>query len=175
MGAVRNSGFLRKGSAMSKLIDSLQFLTTPKEQGGGFTFTPAPVADDSSSAEQSEPEQFLILVVDDDDAFRMLLEDTLTREEYSVTTAPDGDAAIELIQRHYYDLVLLDIMLPTISGFEVLKFIKDHVPSTKVIMLTGYSDLKLAVEAKKLGAHDFIGKPFMRADLLNTIKNVLAE
>lgn len=116
-----------------------------------------------------------ILVVDDDDAIRMLLEDILTREKYSVTTAPDGDAAIELVQKEHFNLVLLDIMMPTISGFEVLKFIKEHVPSTKVIMLTGYSDLKLAVEAKKLGAHDFIGKPFMRPDLLNTIKNVLSS
>lgn len=173
--SLKNSAFLRKGGAMSKLISEIQFLTSTKEQGGGYISSPAPLIIEDPPHETGAPIEFHILVVDDDDALRMILEDTLSKEGYVVTTAADGDLGIDLFQKKYFDLVLLDIMMPTISGFEVLKFIKDNVPSTKVIMLTAYADLKLAVEAKQMGASDFIGKPFMRLDLLNTIKKVLSE
>jgi CheY-like chemotaxis protein len=112
-------------------------------------------------------------VVDDDDALRLLLVTILEKEGYKMTPAADGDEAIEIFQKQAFDLVLLDIMMPTISGLEVLKFIKEKSPSTKVVMLTAYSQLKVAVQTKELGADDFIAKPFMRPDLLNTVKNLL--
>jgi CheY-like chemotaxis protein len=175
MNSFRNSSFLRKGSSMGKLLTSLRYLTTPKDQDGGFTSTPAPEVKHVAPEQPYSPTNYHILIVDDDDAFRMMLNDTLWHEGYIVTAAPDGEMAIELVQKEHYDLVLLDIMMPTIPGFEVLKFIKQHVPSLDVIMLTGYADFKLAIEAKTLGAKDFIAKPFMRQDLLNTIKTVLTS
>jgi len=114
-----------------------------------------------------------ILVVDDDDAIRFLLKDMLTDEGYRITTAADGGEAINLLQKEKYDIILLDIIMPSVSGFGVLKFIKDNSIPIKVIMITAYSELKLAAESKQLGADDFIAKPFMRQDLLNTIKQVL--
>ncbi len=113
-----------------------------------------------------------ILLVDDDEAFRRVLADMLAKEGYIIATASDGDEAKEILLDAPFDIVLLDLMMPKVSGMEVLKFIQDVNHPAKVIMLTAYGDLKLAVEAKKLGAADFIAKPVMRADLLQTIQNI---
>jgi YesN/AraC family two-component response regulator len=71
--------------------------------------------------------------------------------------------------------VLLDIKMPNVTGFEVLKYIKQNHPTLKVIMLTGFADLKNAIESKKLGAEDFVSKPYDLVDLITTIERVLNE
>jgi len=171
----RNSSFLTKIGSMEEMVKWIDFLTTPKELGGGHTVTdlPAPAPIEEKKSVSKTPSDCSILAVDDDEALRTLLTTILEKEGFRVTTAIDGDQAIEIIQKQTFDLILLDIMLPTISGLEVLKFIKDTVPETKVVMLTAYSQLKVAVKTKELGADDFIAKPFMRPDLLNTIKGLL--
>jgi DNA-binding NtrC family response regulator len=116
-----------------------------------------------------------ILVVDDEDALRTVLSGELVSEGYDVRTASDGDEAISGLQKETFDLVLLDIKMPRLNGFEVLKFIKDKHPKTKVVMLTGFADLKNAIESKKLGAEDFVSKPYDLVDLLTTIERVLNE
>ena len=116
-----------------------------------------------------------ILVVDDEDALRTVLSSELTSEGYDVHTASDGDEAISTLQKGLYDLVLLDIKMPRMNGFEVLKFVKEKHPKTKVVMLTGFADLKNAIESKKLGAEDFVSKPYDLVDLLTTIERVLSE
>ena len=116
-----------------------------------------------------------ILVVDDEDALRTVLSGELVSEGYEVRTAADGDDAITNIQKDSFDLVLLDIKMPRMNGFEVLKFIKEKFPKTKVVMLTGFADLKNAIESKKLGAEDFVSKPYDLVDLLTTIERVLSE
>lgn len=116
-----------------------------------------------------------ILVVDDEDALRTVLSSELVSEGYEVVAAGDGDEAINELQKKVFDLVLLDIKMPRMNGFEVLKFIKDKHPTTKVIMLTGFADLKNAIESKKLGAEDFVSKPYDLVDLLTTIERVLSE
>jgi two-component system, chemotaxis family, chemotaxis protein CheY len=117
-----------------------------------------------------------LLMVDDDDTFRAILRDTLEDEGYNnITPASDGDEAIELLRKSPFDLILLDIYMPTVSGFEVLKFVRENMPETRVIMITAYKDLKIAVEAKKLGAADFVAKPFIRSDLMETIKRILTQ
>ncbi len=116
-----------------------------------------------------------ILVVDDEDALRTVLSSELVSEGYDVGTAGDGDEAITEFQKKVYDLVLLDIKMPRMNGFEVLRFIKDKHPKTKVIMLTGFADLKNAIESKKLGAEDFVSKPYDLVDLLTTIERVMSE
>ncbi|HTX17500.1 MAG TPA: response regulator [Bacteroidota bacterium] len=116
-----------------------------------------------------------ILVVDDEDALRTVLSSELESEGYVVATAGDGDEAISVLQGKMFDLVLLDIKMPRVDGFEVLRFIKEKYPATKVIMLTGFADLKNAIESKKLGAEDFVSKPYDLVDLLTTIERVLTS
>lgn len=116
-----------------------------------------------------------ILVVDDEDALRTVLSSELESEGYVVATAADGDEAISVLQGKSFDLVLLDIKMPRVDGFEVLRFIKERYPATKVIMLTGFADLKNAIESKKLGAEDFVSKPYDLVDLLTTIERVLTS
>ena len=116
-----------------------------------------------------------ILVVDDEDALRTVLSGELAGEGYDVETAADGDEAINVIQARTFDLVLLDIKMPKVDGFEVLKFLKSKYPNIKVIMLTGFADLKNAIESKKLGAEDFVSKPYDLVDLLTTIERVVSE
>jgi DNA-binding NtrC family response regulator len=116
-----------------------------------------------------------ILVVDDEEALRSVLSTELVNSGYEVSTAADGDEAISSVQNKKFDLVLLDIKMPRVDGFEVLKFIKKSYPSTKVIMLTGFADLKNAIESKKHGAEDFVSKPYDLVDLLTTIERVLSE
>lgn len=116
-----------------------------------------------------------ILVVDDEDALRTVLGGELASEGYEVRTAADGDEAISEMDKSPFDLVLLDIKMPRLNGFEVLKFIKEKHEKTKVVMLTGFADLKNAIESKKLGADDFVSKPYDLVDLLTTIERVLSE
>jgi DNA-binding NtrC family response regulator len=116
-----------------------------------------------------------ILVVDDEDALRSVLSNELTGAGYEVATAADGDEAISTVQNKKFDLVLLDIKMPRVDGFAVLKFIKKGYPALKVIMLTGFADLKNAIESKKHGAEDFVSKPYDLVDLLTTIERVLSE
>jgi len=116
-----------------------------------------------------------ILVVDDEDSLRTVLSSELINEGYEVRTAADGDDAIQEMGKASFDLVLLDIKMPRMNGFEVLKHIKEHHGKTKVVMLTGFADLKNAIESKKLGADDFVSKPYDLVDLLTTIERVLSE
>lgn len=116
-----------------------------------------------------------ILVVDDEDALRTVLSAELNSEGYEVGTAADGMEALDELQKGTYDLVLLDIKMPNMNGFEVLKVIKERHAGTKVIMLTGFADLKNAIESKKLGAEDFVSKPYDLVDLLTTIDRVMSE
>ena len=116
-----------------------------------------------------------ILVVDDEDDLRMLLDHVVTSAGYHVTTAEDGQDAITKIQDTTFDLALLDIQMPNASGIDVLKYLGEHSPTTKAIMLTGYADLKYAMEAREYGARDFISKPYKLEDIVKTIERVLAE
>jgi two-component system response regulator PilR (NtrC family) len=120
-------------------------------------------------------EKSRILVVDDEEALRTVLSGELASEGYDVRTAGDGDEAVSLLQKEGFDVILLDIKMPRMTGFEVLKHVKEKFPKTKVVMLTGFADLKNAIESKKLGAEDFVSKPYDLVDLLTTIERVLSE
>jgi len=120
-------------------------------------------------------EKSRVLVVDDEEALRYLLSTELAAEGYEVETAGDGDEAIEAIKQKDYDVVLLDIKMPRVDGFEVLKFIKQNKPEIKVIMLTAYADVKNAIEALKLGASDFVSKPYDLEDILTSINRALGR
>ncbi len=116
-----------------------------------------------------------ILLVDDEDDLLRLLGDVLAGAGYRIQSATDGEKAVKLLAKQSFDLALLDIQMPLMNGIQVLQYIKEHCPSTKAIMLTGYANLKHAMEAKEYGAEDFIGKPYKVNDILNTIEKVLKE
>jgi len=114
-----------------------------------------------------------ILVVDDEESFRSLLQSTLEQEGYTVETASEGVTAINKLQLRPYDLVLLDVKMPRVDGVEVLKFAKDHYLDTQVIMLSGVSDLRIAVECMQIGAYTYITKPYAVEELLTVINRAL--
>jgi two-component system response regulator HydG len=110
-----------------------------------------------------------ILIVDDEINIGILLSKFLTRNSFSVSTATSGVLAMEYLSKSYYDLVLCDYRLEDTDGKEMLIKIKEKYPRTGVIIITGYSDIKLAVELIKLGAYDYITKPLYPDEILNTI------
>lgn len=115
-----------------------------------------------------------ILIVDDEVALSRLLQSDLSEDSlYSVDIASDGAEAINRLQEQVYDVVLLDIKMPHVGGIEVLKFIKEYSPSTQVIMLTNYADVKTAIETTKLGAYDFLSKPYDFDELMATIERAV--
>lgn len=185
--SLEHCAFLAKGRPTDELIQQIRQLTAFGNTGGDYLpldgTQPPPELPDQLNEEPGKgpptkdgiSEHPRVLVVDDDDALRLLLEDILTREGFDVVTAADGQIAIELLREQTFDLVLSDIVMPNVSGYGLLTFLNQNLPSTHVIMLTAYSELNLAVECKELGADDFIGKPFMRGDLLNTIRQVLSK
>jgi DNA-binding NtrC family response regulator len=114
-----------------------------------------------------------ILVVDDEETFRYLLSSLIGAAGYSADTVTDGVAAINAVQIKLYHVVLLDVKMPKVDGIEVLKFIKNNFPGIEVIMLTGASDVKTAVECMRIGAYDYIIKPSSADELLSTISRAL--
>ena len=115
-----------------------------------------------------------ILFVDDDTALRDVVRNQLAVMGYTVTEAANGTEAIEKLQQGKYDLMLLDINMPEKSGIEVLKYIQDKKIRCKVIMLTGRVGFSIATESLKLGAVEYITKPFNLEYLLSAIERVLA-
>jgi putative two-component system response regulator len=117
----------------------------------------------------------LVLVVEDDPANRALLERLLEREGYRTTSVADGEAALLAVDEHAPDLVLLDIGLPRLDGYEVTRRMRAHVRTLTVpiILLTGRSSLDDVVEGLDAGADDFLSKPFRQPELLARIRSAL--
>ncbi len=116
-----------------------------------------------------------VLVVDDEVAIRDTLEQILSYEKYTVRKAADGPAALALVADGPVDVVLLDIKMPGMDGFEVLDRLAAEQPRLPVIVISGHGNIETAVEAVKKGAYDFLEKPLDRARLLVTLKNCLAH
>ncbi|MCM8804338.1 MAG: sigma-54 dependent transcriptional regulator [Candidatus Omnitrophica bacterium] len=113
-----------------------------------------------------------ILIIDDEEGVRESLKFSL-RNKYKVILSSNGKEGFSLIEKERPDLVILDIILPDIDGINLLKDIKEKFKDTPVIMLTAISQITTAVEAMKLGAVDYIPKPFDIEKLINTIENTL--
>ena len=114
-----------------------------------------------------------ILVVDDEHLIRWSLEQNLKKQGYDVITAGTGEDALRLAREQQPDLILLDIQLPGISGIEVLEKIKEFDDEIIVVMLTAHGGLETAVNAMRLGAHDYVSKPFNLDELSIIIKKAL--
>jgi len=120
------------------------------------------------------PQRYKILIVDDEAALTTLLREELQQPGmFEVDLAFDGVEAINLIQKTLYDVVLLDMKMPRVDGREVLKFIQEHSPSSQVIILSQYADLKMAVETTKLGAYEVLGKPYDIDQIEQTIERAI--
>lgn len=113
-----------------------------------------------------------ILVIDDEKIVRVSCERTLAPEGYEVTSASNANEGLELFEKNSFDLILLDIKMPDMDGIEALKAIKKARPESNVIMITGYSTVDTAVKTLKLGAINYIEKPFTPDTLLAAVKEV---
>jgi DNA-binding NtrC family response regulator len=111
------------------------------------------------------PSAIDLLVVDDDSEFREMLVARFTRSGFAVQSAGNGEEALGLAQRRDFDVAIFDMMMPGITGLELLKRFKESHPDCEVILLTGQGSIESAVEAMKLGAYDYLQKPFPLKDL----------
>ena len=114
-----------------------------------------------------------ILIIDDDVNLCSALKDELVEVGYEVEYVNNGDEAINYLTRNAVDLLLLDLKMPGKDGFDVLKEFNDSRVKAKVIVLTAYADVKSAIDSAKMGASDFISKPYDFDELLITIRKVL--
>jgi two-component system response regulator HydG len=116
-----------------------------------------------------------ILIVDDEVDICNLLERFLERNGFEVTTAHRGQDALKAISKTAFDLVISDFRLPDFDGLDLLKEIKSLRPAVSVIIITGYSDIRMAVEVIKYGAFDYVTKPLYPEELLSTVKEALSH
>jgi len=101
-----------------------------------------------------------ILIVDDEERIRTGCRKVLSQEGFEVLTAECGETGLKMIEEQHFDIILLDLMMPSLSGFDVLSRVKSLHPDTVIIVISGYATLEHSIEAMKKGAFDFIPKPF---------------
>src|SRR5574341_2387225 len=110
-----------------------------------------------------------VLLVEDEEILRIALGNELRRHGYVVRTAADGDEGLSAIQEETFDVALLDVRLPQRDGLDLLRVLRERSPDTVAIMMTAYGTVEEAVAAMKLGAHDYLLKPFPTEALLLTL------
>jgi ActR/RegA family two-component response regulator len=116
-----------------------------------------------------------LLVVDDDEGVSRVMEDALEQAGYDTLVAGSGREATELLEEHEITAAVVDLVLPDSTGLEVLKQVRAAHPEAVMIVITGYASLDSAMEAVKLGAYDYLRKPFSMVDLLNVLDRGLKE
>jgi DNA-binding NtrC family response regulator len=121
------------------------------------------------------PENPKVLIVDDEEQFCRSLLKILTARKIVATSVNRGDSALEELSRNPYDVVLLDVKMPGISGIEVLKLMKERGIKAEVIVLSGHASLETAVEIVKYGAYDYLLKPCDTEELLVKITSAYEQ
>ena len=106
-----------------------------------------------------------LLVIDDEANMRHMLSTVLKKAGYVVETASDGADGLNMIDGAQYDFILCDIKMPKMGGMEFLAASRDKIGSSTVIMMSAYGSIETAIEAMKMGAYDYISKPFSKEDL----------
>jgi len=114
-----------------------------------------------------------ILVCDDEESIREFLEIMLRKEGYEVTCAEDGQKALDVLKKKNFDMVISDMQMPNMTGLELLKSCKDQYPDIMFMMITAFGTTETAVEAMKLGAYDYLSKPFKIDEVRLNIANAL--
>ena len=122
--------------------------------------------------DQTSQEPFYILVVDDDLRMRESLGELLETYSMNSTLSESGSQALELLDSEYFDLVLLDLEMPKIDGFQVMSKIHEHYPDTDIIILSGKTSFENALKAWHMGAQDFLKKPYVPSDLIDLIHKI---
>lgn len=116
-----------------------------------------------------------LLIVEDEDTLCESLQRVLSRDGYEVEIAGSAEAALALLERKTFDLIISDIILPGLSGIELLKKYRARVPGQKVIIMTAYASMEVAVESIKAGACDFMVKPLMHDELKRAVRKALEK
>jgi len=119
--------------------------------------------------------KFRVLAIDDDEDILKLIKFLMQSEGYEVVTASDGETALKLCGEESFDVILCDVRLPKMTGFEFLEEIKKMNITTPVIMITAYASIDSAVEAMKLGAYHYVPKPFRADELKLVVKRALQQ
>lgn len=119
--------------------------------------------------------KYSILIVDDEDNVSKLLDKVLSKEGYLTYTAETGEKALDIINEHRIDVVITDIKMPKMSGIELLKRIKEIDLSINVVMITAFATLETAIDALRMGAKDYITKPFNLDEIVNTIRVIISN
>ena len=114
-----------------------------------------------------------VLIVEDDVAFGTMLKTFLEKRNYEVSLAFSASEAFKYISSEIFGLILTDVRLPDHNGLEILKRVKAENPAARVIVMTSYAEISMAVEAMKAGAFDYVSKPFRPESILQTIENAL--
>ncbi|MDY7039161.1 MAG: response regulator [Thermodesulfobacteriota bacterium] len=116
-----------------------------------------------------------VLVIDDESVICDACHLVLTEKGHAVDYCKTGKNGLLAIKRGAYDFILLDMKLPDIDGMEILETIKSEMPSTYVIVMTGYSTMSNAVQAMKMGAADYLAKPFTDDELMEAVEKALID
>ena len=116
-------------------------------------------------------EDFRILIIDDDEIARDVVVNLLSKEGYPVTSAKDGMDGIKSLRMDHFDLIITDLRMPGADGIEVLKTAQTLSPDSAVVILTAYGTLDNALKAVKLGAFDYITKPFKLQEIIIVVEN----
>jgi DNA-binding NtrC family response regulator len=116
-----------------------------------------------------------ILVIDDEEIVRKSCMRTLVPEGFKVDVARDGLEGLRMLNAKNYDLILIDLKMPNMDGMEVLENMQTMSPGSKVIIITGYSAVETAVKAIKMGAFNYLEKPFTPDSLLEAVKEALSS
>ena len=115
-----------------------------------------------------------ILVIDDEPMVCKSCE-KIFEDNYDVTITMSGREGLDRLLQEDFDLVIVDLKMPDMDGMELVKIIKQKMPNTEVVIMTGYSTVETAVEGMKLGAAEFISKPFTPDEMLTAVEEVLKE
>ena len=114
-----------------------------------------------------------ILIVDDEPVTRKSLTDILRLEGYSVTSAPNGQAAVEHVRTHHIDLMVVDLRMPGMDGLEVVQVVNQLAPDTEIVLLTAHASTETAIQALRLRIHDYLQKPAPPAQIAASVKKGL--
>jgi two-component system, NtrC family, response regulator PilR len=114
-----------------------------------------------------------ILVVDDEESIREFLEIMLKKEGYDVTLAEDGEKAMDVLKKRSIDMIISDLQMPKVTGIELLKHVRENYPDTVFMMITAFGTTETAVDAMKMGAYDYLTKPFKLDEVRMNVANAL--
>lgn len=121
------------------------------------------------------PDSRRVLIVDNDHEFRRSLIKIFTKAGYQVCSASDGNEASEIVRRHIFHLIILDLRMPGKNGMDLLREFKEKTPESKVIVVTAFGDLAKYLEAMDAGAFEFLNKPIKRKVILEYAKRALND